>query len=244
MPSTYTTNNGIEKPGSGEQSNTWGDTANENFDLLDQSLDGQEDVTLPSAGTSGAPNALLITDGTVSAGRNRFIKFVDAADLGADAFVQLAPNDAEKVMFVENALSGGRSLFLFQGTYDAGRDLELATGAVALVRFTGGGLTSTVEQINITEGGSDAFVLLSGAATVERFTQIGINAGSAYSLTMPASPEAGDWVSFVVISGNAVINNITVLGNGNTVNGDPSLVIDVNNAKVDLIYNATEWRVG
>ena len=33
MASTYTTNTGIEKPGSGEQSGTWGDTTNTNFDI-------------------------------------------------------------------------------------------------------------------------------------------------------------------------------------------------------------------
>ena len=35
MPSTYTSNTGIEKPGSGEQSGTWGTTANTNFDIID-----------------------------------------------------------------------------------------------------------------------------------------------------------------------------------------------------------------
>ena len=35
MPSTYTTNLGIEKIATGEQSGTWGTTTNTNFDLID-----------------------------------------------------------------------------------------------------------------------------------------------------------------------------------------------------------------
>ena len=46
MPSTYTTNNGIEKIATGEQSGTWGTTTNVNFDLLDEALDGQVSRTV------------------------------------------------------------------------------------------------------------------------------------------------------------------------------------------------------
>ena len=40
MASTYTSNVGIEKPGSGEQAGTWGTTTNSNFDIIDQALHG------------------------------------------------------------------------------------------------------------------------------------------------------------------------------------------------------------
>jgi hypothetical protein len=65
MPSTYTVNLGIEKPATGEQSGTWGDTTNVNFDILDQAINGAERVTLSSAGSSGSPNALIITNGAL-----------------------------------------------------------------------------------------------------------------------------------------------------------------------------------
>ena len=38
MASTYTTNLGIEKIGTGEQSGTWGNTTNTNLDILDEVL--------------------------------------------------------------------------------------------------------------------------------------------------------------------------------------------------------------
>jgi hypothetical protein len=77
MPSTYTTNNGIELIATGEQSGTWGSTTNTNLQLLDASLDGQVTVTLAATGTSGSPNTLPISDGSASNGRNRLVIFND-----------------------------------------------------------------------------------------------------------------------------------------------------------------------
>ena len=91
MPSTYTTNLGIEKIATGEQSGTWGTTTNTNFDLIDSAIDGIISVTLSSAGSSGSPTDLPITDGSTSNGRNKFIEFTDGGDLGGTAYVQLTP---------------------------------------------------------------------------------------------------------------------------------------------------------
>jgi hypothetical protein len=125
MPSTYTTNNGIELIATGEQSGTWGSTTNTNLQLLDASLDGQVTVTLAATGTSGSPNTLPISDGSASNGRNRLVIFNDGTDLGGTAYVQLTPNDAEKIVYVRNSLSGSRSILLFQGTYNASNDYEV-----------------------------------------------------------------------------------------------------------------------
>jgi len=139
MPSTYTLNNGIELIGTGEQSGTWGDTTNLNLELLDTALDGQVTVTLSSTGTSGSPNVLPISDGTSSNGRNRMVIFNDGSDIGGTVYVQLTPNDAEKIIYVRNSLSGSRSILLFQGTYNASNDYEVPAGTTAVVFFDGAG---------------------------------------------------------------------------------------------------------
>ena len=139
MPSTYTTNNGIEKIATGEQSGTWGDTTNTNFDLLDTSLDGQVSVALGSTGSTGSPNTLAVTDGSTSNGRNRFVEFTGTP--GGDTYVQLTPADSEKVIHIQN--STNQTLFLFQGTYDAGRDYQLPAGRNAVIRFTGAGASAS-----------------------------------------------------------------------------------------------------
>jgi hypothetical protein len=147
MPSTYTLNNGIELIGTGEQSGTWGDTTNTNLSLLDAALDGQVTITLAAAGSSGSPNALPITDGTASNGRNRMVVFADGADLGATAFVQLTPNDAEKIIYIRNSLSGSRSVILFQGTYNASNDYEVPAGTTAVVYFDGAGAGAVAANV-------------------------------------------------------------------------------------------------
>jgi hypothetical protein len=147
MPSTYTLNNGIELIGTGEQSGTWGDTTNTNLGLLDAALDGQVTITLGAAGSSGSPNALPITDGTTSNGRNRMVVFADGGDLGATAYVQLTPNDAEKIIYIRNSLSGSRSVILFQGTYNASNDYEVPAGTTAIVYFDGAGAGAVAANV-------------------------------------------------------------------------------------------------
>ena len=149
MPSTYTTNLGIEKIATGEQSGTWGTTTNTNFDLIDTAVNGIVSVTLASAGTSGSPNDLPITDGTASNGRNKFIEFADGGDLGATAYVQLTPNNAEKIVHIRNSLSGSRSIIVFQGTYNASNDFEIPNGADVTLKFDGGGTGATVTDVNV-----------------------------------------------------------------------------------------------
>ena len=139
MASTYTLNNGIELIGTGEQSGTWGDTTNTNFDLVDTALDGQVSILLAGAGSSGSPNNLPVSDGSASNGRNRMITFTDGTDLGATAYVQLTPNDSEKIIYVRNNLRGSRSIILFQGTYNASNDYEVPAGTTAVVYFDGAG---------------------------------------------------------------------------------------------------------
>ena len=149
MPSTYTVNLGIEKPATGEQSGTWGDTTNVNFDIIDQAVNGSVRVTLTSAGTSGSPNDLNIVNGstTGSEGRNKWIEIYSASDLGGSAYVRLVPNDAEKILFIRNSLAGSQSVLLFQGTYNASNDLEIPAGVDMVVKFDGAGASATVTDV-------------------------------------------------------------------------------------------------
>jgi len=147
MPSTYTLNNGIELIATGEQSGTWGVTTNTNLQLLDTALDGQVTVTLPATGNTTVPNDLDIEEGVASDGRNRVVIFDDGGDLGGTAYVRLTPNDAEKIFFLRNSLSGGRSIILFQGTYSASNDFELLNGMDVVIKFDGGGSGAVVSAV-------------------------------------------------------------------------------------------------
>lgn len=184
MASTYTTNLGIEKIGTGEQSGTWGDTTNTNFDILDEAVNGIISITLSSAGSSGSPNSLPITDGASSNGRNKFIEFVDGGDLGGTAYVQLTPNDAEKIVHIRNSLSSSRSIIVFQGTYNASNDFEIVNGADVLLKFNGGGSGATVTDVNV-----DLTVTGLTAASAA-LTTADINGGTADNVTIGGSTAA------------------------------------------------------
>ena len=71
------------------------------MDLFDEAISGYVSVTLGATGSTGSPNALPITDGASSNGRNAIVEFVDGGDLGGDAYVQLTPNDAEKICYIK-----------------------------------------------------------------------------------------------------------------------------------------------
>ena len=213
MPSTYTLNNGIELIATGEQSGTWGDTTNLNLGLVDTALDGQVTVTLPAAGTSGAPNALPISDGAASNGRNRLIIFADGGDLGATAFVQLTPNDAEKIVYIRNNLSGGRAIALFQGTYNAANDYEVPAGTTAVVFFNGGGAGAVAANVF-----NNAFfdsLRLGGVSVTAILDEDNMASDSATALATQQSIKA--YVDAQVGANNELSE---VLANGNTSGGN------------------------
>jgi hypothetical protein len=204
MPSTYTVNLGIEKPATGEQSGTWGDTTNVNFDILDQAINGAERVTLSSAGSSGSPNALIITNGAASDGRNKWIEFYSSGDLGGDVFVQLQPNDAEKIVFIRNSLAGSQSVLLFQGTYNSGRDLEIPAGVDMVVKFDGGGASAA----NVTDVYNNLKVtgLVAGTADINGGTVDGTVIGGAAAAALTATTVVAN--TSLNIAGTTTISSV------------------------------------
>lgn len=148
MPSTYTTNLGIEKIATGEQSGTWGDTTNVNLDLVDQAVSGVETITLTATGSTASPNEIPITDGTASTGRNKYIIVSSASDLGGTAYIRLTPNTAEKVCYIRNATAGSRSLTVIQGNYNAANVYTIPPSTVVQLAFDGGGTTATVRRLD------------------------------------------------------------------------------------------------
>ena len=218
MPSTYTTNLGIEKIATGEQSGTWGNTTNTNLDLIDQAVNGIASITLPAAGSSGSPNSLTISDGAVSDGRNKFIEYVDGGDLGATAYVQLVPNDAEKIVIIRNSLSGSRNLIIFQGTYNASNDFGNPNGKEVVLKFSGTGTGATVTQVfeDLKIGG-----LTADSATL---TTADINGGTVDGATIGGSSAA---------VGTFTTLTATTLGGALDANNENITNVDIDSGAID-----------
>ena len=74
MASTYSSDLKLELMATGENAGTWGTKTNTNLNLIQQAVEGFEQVTLSSGGTL----ALAMSDATLSNARNMVIKFATA----------------------------------------------------------------------------------------------------------------------------------------------------------------------
>jgi|TARA_Y100000114_G_scaffold151441_1_gene168177 hypothetical protein len=135
MASTYTANSGIEKPGSGEQSGTWGTTTNTNFDIIDRVLNGVGTITL-----SGTTHTLTTSDGSLSDGHYKVL--ILAGSPSGTNTVTISPNDQDKLYLVNNTTS--QSVTFTQGS---GGNITIVAGAAAWIYADGAGSGAQVRQL-------------------------------------------------------------------------------------------------
>ena len=176
MVSTYTANGGIEKIGSGEQSGTWGDTTNTNFDIIDRLISGVGAITL-----SGTSSTLTTSEGTLSDGM--FKVLVLGGSPSGTHTITIAPNDADKLYFVKNGTS---QIATF--TQGSGGDVSVAAGAGAIIFADGAGsgaavtdLTALFPNSNTSGAGTFDTVTANGGVTVDNInidgTEIDLSSG-------------------------------------------------------------------
>jgi len=138
MPSTYTTNGGIEKIATGEQSGSWGDTTNLNFDILDRITNGVGSIAL-----SGTSSNLQTADGSLSDGQ--FKAIVLTGSPSGTHTITVLPNDAQKIYYVVN--SSGQSVIFDQGSGD---NVTIANGQTKVIYCDGGGASAAVVDLSVT----------------------------------------------------------------------------------------------
>jgi len=134
MASTYTDNLGIEKPGSGEQSGTWGTTTNTNFDIIDRAINGVLDLSL-----TGTTTTLTTSDGSLSDGGYKVL--VLGGSPSGENTITISPNDQDKVYLVKN--SSGQSAVFTQGS---GGNATLIDGETAWIFADGAGSGAQVQK--------------------------------------------------------------------------------------------------
>ena len=132
MPSTYTNNGGLQKPGTGEQSGTWGDTVNANSDIIDRLTNGV--LTLSLTGTS---STLTTADGILSDGQ--YMMLILSGSPSGTHTITLSPNDAQKIYFVYN--STAQSVVVTQGS---GGNVTIPVGGSKVIYANGAGATAAV----------------------------------------------------------------------------------------------------
>jgi len=135
---TYTTNGGITKIATGDESGTWGNSTNLNLDIIDRLTNGVGAITL-----SGTTHTLTTSDGSLSDGQYRVL-VLGGTRSGANT-ITVAPNDAQKFYIVKN--NSGQSAIFSQGS---GANVTVADGNSAIIYCDGAGAGAAVVDITAT----------------------------------------------------------------------------------------------
>jgi len=141
MASTYTSNTGIEKIGAGEQAGAWGTTTNNNFDIIDRTLNGL--VTLTISGNT----AVSTSDGTLSDGHYKILILAGSPSGGFDLVI--SPNDQQKWFFIKNTTNQTATVKQKDsGASDgSGTTVAISAGASAIVFADGTGSNANVATV-------------------------------------------------------------------------------------------------
>tara|TARA_R110002153_G_scaffold40871_5_gene116787 strand:- start:2276 stop:3325 length:1050 start_codon:yes stop_codon:yes gene_type:complete len=151
MPSTYTNNGGIELPANGEQASTWGNTVNDNMQIVDRLTNGVGAITL-----SGTTHALTTSNGVVSDGQYKVL-VLGGSPSGTNT-ITVAPNDAQHLYIVKN--NSGQTAAFTQGS---GANISVLSGTTKIIYCDGAGSGAAVVDVT---GSLDLGALIVGGTTV------------------------------------------------------------------------------
>ena len=195
MPSTYTTNGGIEKIATGEQSGSWGDTTNTNFDIIDRITNGVGSIAL-----SGTSSNLQTSDGALSDGHYKAL-ILTGSPSGTHTITVL-PNDAQKIYFVNNTTS--QSVIFDQGS---GSNVTVPANTSDIIYCDGGGaagaVVSLIDDVDLTGYMQSANNLSDVTNAATALTNLGVNATAA---------ELNKLSGATVTTAEINYNDITTLG--------------------------------
>jgi len=155
---TYTTNGGIKKIATGDESGTWGTSTNTNFDIIDRLTNGVVSITL-----TGATETVTTTDGTISDGMSKVLVF--GGTPGVAVTVTIAPNDAQKVYFIKNDC--GQTVTISQGS---GSTVDILDGSSSIVYCDGAGAGAAVVEITAGSSATNTIDVTSFTATAAQTT--------------------------------------------------------------------------
>lgn len=112
MASSYTSRIRLEKQGSGENANTWGDRLNANvIDLVDAAVAGVTVVDVDGQGGSGV--TLTTNDGSPDQARSLGLRMIGTLSADVTVNYSTAP---EKIYFVNNETAGGYNVVMDNGS--------------------------------------------------------------------------------------------------------------------------------
>ena len=199
---TYTTNSGIKKIATGDESGTWGTSTNTNFDIIDRIAAGVGSITL-----SGTTHTLTTSDGSASDGQYHVL-LLGGSPSGTNT-ITVAPNDTKRMYFVKN--NSGQSAIFSQGS---GANVTVANGASAIIYCDGAGSGAAVVDLGASLPLSGALLAANNLSDVANAgtsrTNLGVAIGSnvlAYDANLQAFVTALTLPTSDGSNGQALVTN-------------------------------------
>jgi hypothetical protein len=232
---TYVNNLRLKEITTGDEDGTWGTSTNVNLELI---TDGFSYGTKEMA--ADANETFTMPDATADATRSFYLKITSAVSLTATREVTLGPNTVSKVWLIENATSGSQAITIKQGS---GSTVDVANGAKVMLVTDGAGAGAAVIDAS-TAGGVSYVTKTANYTTANLEGVLADTSGGAFTVTLPASPSAGDQVVIADAGASFGSNNLTVGRNSSTINGvAENLILDITGVNVQFVYDGSTWRV-
>ncbi len=228
--STYSTRLKVELIGSGEQSNSWGNTTNNNFDqVFEQSIAG---VYSKNLGAASSPYTLTSGNGPQTQANNEARQAAIVFTGHSSDFIIQFPA-VEKLYFLRNA-SASNKITARLGS--SGNTFVLNPSRNVFLTTDG------TNWFELQTQGSD-WLTKTGTYTAFAGDKIFVNtSSSAFTITLPASPSAGDEVRFLDLANTFDSNNLTVARNSEKIDGATSdLTVATEGAAFALVYSGSTY---
>jgi hypothetical protein len=228
--STYSTRLKVELIGSGEQSNSWGNTTNNNFDqVFEQSIAG---VYSKNLGAASSPYTLTSGNGPQTQANNEARQAAIVFTGHSSDFIIQFPA-VEKLYFLRNA-SASNKITARLGS--SGNTFVLNPSRNVFLTTDG------TNWFELQTQGSD-WLTKTGTYTAFAGDKIFVNTSSgAFTITLPASPSAGDEVRFLDLANTFDSNNLTVARNSEKIDGATSdLTVATEDAAFALVYSGSTY---
>ena len=228
--STYSTRLKIELIGSGEQSNAWGNTTNNNFDqAFEQSIAG---VYSKNLGSASSPYTLTTGNGPQTQANNEARQAAIVFTGHSSDFIIQFPA-VEKLYFLRNA-SASNKITARLGS--SGNTFVLNPSRNVFLTTDG------TNWFELQTQGSD-WLTKTGTYTAFAGDKIFVNtSSSAFTITLPASPSVGDEVRFLDLANTFDTNNLTVGRNSEKIDGATSdLTVATEGAAFALVYSGSTY---
>ena len=232
--STYSTRLKIELIGSGEQSNSWGNTTNNNFSQsIEQSIAG---VYTKNLGSSSSPVTLTTNDGPQTQANNEARQAAIIFTGHSSDFIIQFPA-VEKLYFLRNASSSNK---ITARLGSSGNTFVINPSRNVFLSTDG------TNWFEIQTQGSD-WLTKTGTYTAFAGDKIFADtSSSAFTITLPASPTIGDEIRFVDVANSFDTNNLTVGRNSEKIDGTTAdLTVATEGAAFALVYSGSSfgWKL-